>query len=45
MNSVYMMAHSGARGSMTQMRQSAGMRGLMAKSDGDHYRNPDYLEL
>src|SRR5258705_4576273 len=30
-NSIYMMAHSGARGSPAQMRQLAGMRGLMAK--------------
>jgi DNA-directed RNA polymerase subunit beta' len=33
-NSVYMMADSGARGSPAQMRQLAGMRGLMAKPDG-----------
>lgn len=33
-NSVYMMADSGARGSATQIRQLAGMRGLMAKPDG-----------
>ncbi|MBK2356988.1 DNA-directed RNA polymerase subunit beta' [Francisella hispaniensis] len=33
-NSVYMMAKSGARGSYNQMRQLAGMRGLMAKPDG-----------
>ncbi len=33
-NSVYMMANSGARGSYNQMRQLAGMRGLMAKPDG-----------
>ncbi|MDE5028360.1 hypothetical protein NAI74_10510, partial [Francisella tularensis subsp. holarctica] len=32
--SVYMMANSGARGSYNQMRQLAGMRGLMAKPDG-----------
>ncbi|KAG1700483.1 DNA-directed RNA polymerase subunit beta' [Nymphon striatum] len=31
MNSIYMMSHSGARGSPTQMKQLAGMRGLMAK--------------
>ena len=30
-NSVYMMAHSGARGSATQLKQLSGMRGLMAK--------------
>ena len=34
-NPVYMMADSGARGSTTQMRQLAGMRGLMAKPGGD----------
>ena len=32
-NSVYMMADSGARGSAAQIRQLAGMRGLMAKPD------------
>ena len=35
LNSVYMMAHSGARGSAAQMRQVAGMRGLMAKPSGE----------
>ena len=34
-NPVYMMADSGARGSRTQIRQLAGMRGLMAKPSGD----------
>ena len=34
-NPVYMMAHSGARGSRNQIRQLAGMRGLMAKPSGD----------
>src|SRR5207248_1339108 len=34
-NSIYMMAHSGARGSPQQMRQLAGMRGLMAKPSGE----------
>jgi DNA-directed RNA polymerase subunit beta' len=34
-NPVYMMAHSGARGSRTQIRQLGGMRGLMAKPSGD----------
>src|SRR3569623_1450308 len=34
-NSIYMMAHSGARGSPAQMRQLAGMRGLMAKPSGE----------
>ena len=39
-NSVYMMAHSGARGSTTQIRQLAGMRGLMAKPSGEIIENP-----
>ncbi len=39
-NSVYMMADSGARGSIQQMRQLAGMRGLMAKPDGSIIENP-----
>jgi DNA-directed RNA polymerase subunit beta' len=34
-NPVYMMAYSGARGSKTQIRQLAGMRGLMAKPSGE----------
>jgi DNA-directed RNA polymerase subunit beta' len=34
-NSVYMMVHSGARGSVAQMKQLAGMRGLMAKPSGE----------
>ena len=34
-NPIYMMAHSGARGSRSQIRQLAGMRGLMAKPSGD----------
>ncbi|MEM7227063.1 MAG: DNA-directed RNA polymerase subunit beta', partial [Pseudomonadota bacterium] len=34
-NSVYMMAHSGARGSAAQIKQLAGMRGLMAKPSGE----------
>src|SRR5262249_6397985 len=34
MNSIYMMSHSGARGSPKQMSQLGGMRGLMAKPDG-----------
>ncbi|MEM9879481.1 MAG: DNA-directed RNA polymerase subunit beta', partial [Pseudomonadota bacterium] len=34
-NSIYMMAHSGARGSQAQMKQLAGMRGLMAKPSGE----------
>ena len=39
-NSVYMMAHSGARGSAAQMRQVAGMRGLMAKPSGEIIEQP-----
>jgi len=44
-NSIYMMADSGARGSAAQIRQLAGMRGLMAKPDGLDHRNADYCEL
>jgi DNA-directed RNA polymerase subunit beta' len=40
LNSVYMMAHSGARGSKNQMKQLAGMRGLMAKPSGDIIETP-----
>ncbi len=40
MNSVYMMAHSGARGSETQMKQLAGMRGLMTKPSGEIIEQP-----
>jgi DNA-directed RNA polymerase subunit beta' len=40
MNAVYMMAHSGARGSAAQIRQLAGMRGLMAKPSGEIIENP-----
>jgi DNA-directed RNA polymerase subunit beta' len=39
-NSIYMMADSGARGSKTQMRQLAGMRGLMAKATGEIIETP-----
>src|SRR6056297_2373434 len=39
-NSVYMMSHSGARGSPAQMKQLAGMRGLMAKPSGEIIENP-----
>lgn len=39
-NSVYIMAHSGARGSVAQMRQVAGMRGLMAKPSGEIIETP-----
>ena len=40
MNSIYMMSHSGARGSPTQMKQLAGMRGLMAKPSGEIIESP-----
>ncbi|MCH7508952.1 MAG: DNA-directed RNA polymerase subunit beta' [Proteobacteria bacterium] len=39
-NSIYMMADSGARGSAAQIRQLAGMRGLMAKPDGSIIEAP-----
>jgi len=39
-NSIYMMSHSGARGSPTQMKQLAGMRGLMAKPSGEIIETP-----
>ncbi|CAM3341070.1 DNA-directed RNA polymerase subunit beta' [Paracoccus nototheniae] len=39
-NSVYMMAHSGARGSVNQMKQLGGMRGLMAKPSGEIIETP-----
>ena len=40
MNSVFMMADSGARGSAAQMKQLAGMRGLMAKPSGEIIETP-----
>jgi DNA-directed RNA polymerase subunit beta' len=40
MNSVFIMADSGARGSQAQIRQLAGMRGLMAKPDGSIIETP-----
>ena len=40
MNSIYMMSHSGARGSPAQMKQLAGMRGLMAKPSGEIIETP-----
>ena len=40
MNSIYMMSHSGARGSPAQMKQLAGMRGLMARPDGSIIETP-----
>ncbi|MGB4191620.1 MAG: DNA-directed RNA polymerase subunit beta' [Rickettsiales bacterium] len=39
-NSIYMMAHSGARGSAAQIRQLAGMRGLMARPSGEIIETP-----
>ena len=39
-NSIYMMSHSGARGSPTQMKQLAAMRGLMAKPSGEIIETP-----
>ena len=39
-NAIYMMAHSGARGSPAQMKQLAGMRGLMAKPSGEIIETP-----
>jgi len=40
LNSVYMMSHSGARGSVDQMKQLAGMRGLMVKPSGEIIETP-----
>ena len=40
MNSLYIMADSGARGSAAQIRQLAGMRGLMARPDGSIIETP-----
>ncbi|KAF2281717.1 hypothetical protein GH714_042541 [Hevea brasiliensis] len=40
LNSIYMMANSGARGSASQMKQLAGMRGLMAKPSGEIIETP-----
>src|SRR5262249_2381204 len=39
-NSIYMMSHSGARGSPAQMKQLAGMRGPMAKPSGEIIESP-----
>jgi len=39
-NSIYMMAHSGARGSATQIKQLAGMRGLISKPSGEIIETP-----
>ena len=45
MNSLYIMADSGARGSPAQIRQLAGMRGLMAQSGRLDHRDADQGEL
>ena len=45
MNSIFMMVESGARGSAQQVRQLAGMRGLMAEAVGRDHRAADPLEL
>ena len=45
MNSIYMMSHSGARGSPQQMKQLAGMRGLMAQAVGRNHRDADPFQL
>ncbi len=42
---IHMMADSGARGSINQIRQLAGMRGLMASASGKTIRNPDQVQL
>ena len=42
-NSLYIMANSGARGSTPQLRQLAGMRGLMSKPSGDIIETPIML--
>ena len=44
-NSIFMMADSGARGSAAQIRQLAGMRGLMAKPDGSIIETPYHCEF
>jgi DNA-directed RNA polymerase subunit beta' len=44
-NPIDMMVGSGARGNMTQMRQIAGMRGLVANPRGDMIPRPDQEEL
>ena len=44
-NPIYMMANSGARGSFNQIRQLAGMRGLMADPKGADHRPPDQGQL
>ena len=44
-NPIYIMADSGARGSKQQIRQLAGMRGLMAKPSGEIIETPDHRQL
>ena len=44
-NPIFMMSNSGARGNADQMRQLAGMRGLMAKALRRNHRNPDHREF
>ena len=44
-NSIFMMADSGARGSAAQIRQLAGMRGLMAKPRWLNHRNTNHGKL
>ena len=44
-NSVFMMADSGARGSAAQMKQLAGMRGLIAKPSGEIIRSSNYIKF
>ena len=44
-NPIYLMAHSGARGGVEQIRQLAGMRGLMAKPSGEDHRDADQGQL
>ena len=44
-NPIFMMADSGARGSMAQIRQLAGMRGLMADTAGTYHRDPHQGQL
>jgi len=39
-NPIYLMAHSGARGGVEQVRQLSGMRGLMARPNGDIIETP-----
>ena len=45
LNPVYLMVDSGARGNRQQVKQLAGMRGLMAKPSRRNHRAPDHLEL